>query len=213
MRFLGAAVVVCAACAPPSVDHGGRADAGLDAGLDDGAPFAVRVVAFAPGPGAGFGQEGMPDVVLGPPAPGASEREGSLDVVSLGRGGSIVVEVGRPIVDGDGVDLLVFENAFRYGDGAVWSEPGQVSISVDGEAYATFTCAPQEPAPNGCAGFGVVRADVDPTDPDAAGGDGFDLADLGVAEARFVRVVDVGEGPAAGTSTGFDLDAVAVVAR
>jgi hypothetical protein len=52
---------------------------------------------------------------------------------------------------------------------------------------------------------------LSPTDPAVAGGDGFDLATLGVARARFVRIRDSGANGYGGTTGGFDLDAVAVV--
>jgi hypothetical protein len=58
---------------------------------------------------------------------------------------------------------------------------------------------------------------IDPTDPAVAGGDAFDLADLGVASARYVRLDDrteefTGSGsPCNGDKAGFDLDAIAVV--
>jgi hypothetical protein len=45
----------------------------------------------------------------------------------------------------------------------------------------------------------------------AAGGDAFDLADIGLQRARFVRIRDSGENPYEGTAGGFDLDALAVV--
>ena len=51
---------------------------------------------------------------------------------------------------------------------------------------------------------------VDPTDPLVAGGDAFDLAEIGVAEARFVRITDSGYNALGygGETGGFDLDAV-----
>ena len=51
---------------------------------------------------------------------------------------------------------------------------------------------------------------IDPTDPDVAGGDAFDLADIGVDSARFVRITDSGFNVAGygGITGGFDLDAV-----
>jgi hypothetical protein len=49
-------------------------------------------------------------------------------------------------------------------------------------------------------------AAIDPTDPATAGGDPFDLADLGLAAARYVRVTD-----RPGDGAVFDLDAVSIV--
>lgn len=185
----------------------------LVAACDEGA-FAVEVVAFEPGPGAGFGQDGMPGIVLGPPA-GGSASKGSTNVVSLGQGGSIVLRLGRPLVDGEGPDLIVFENPFETPTGLLFAEPGVVAVGSDGEAFTAFPCAPAQPAPNGCAGYGPVFAgdnDVSATDPASAGGDAFDLADLGIDEARYVKIVDAGDSAAPPTA-GFDLDAVAVVER
>ena len=54
----------------------------------------------------------MPDIVLGPPV-GGGALAGSLDVVSLGFSGEIVLCFEpNAIVDGPGADFIVFENAF-----------------------------------------------------------------------------------------------------
>ncbi len=204
-----------------SVD-GGLADAGsLDAGaIDAGSvdagrsidPWADRVVRFAPGPGAGFGQDRFPGVVLGPPQ-GAGAGSGSLDVLSLGREGVIELElIDLLAVDGPGVDLLVFENPFGN-----FFETGVVAVSDDGVTWREFPCATDVDAGSpGCAGAHVVFANpalgISGTDPSVAGGDGFDLSLVGLTRARFVRVKDSGwnrfYGPPGG---GFDLDGVAVV--
>lgn len=177
--------------------------------LDTGGPepFADVVVSFTPGAGAGYGQEDLPDVVLGPPfaVPGG----GSLDVLSLGDGGEIVLEFNDiGLIDGPGVDLLVFENPFPG-----WTETGVVAASEDGVAWQEWPCDTESQA--GCAGVQSVNSNpgngIDPTDPALAGGDGFDLAALGLARARFVRVRDSGANSYEGSSGGFDLDAVAVV--
>jgi hypothetical protein len=185
---------------------------------DEQVPFAVEVISFNPGPGAGFGQDKMPDVVLGPPLPAASTSAGGLDVVSLGARGEIVLRLGLPVVDEDGVDLLVFENPFLVDteegpSTEPTAEPGEVSVSEDGETFVTFSCTPEAPSPNGCAGYAPVLAG-EPTDPLTAGGDAFDLADVGLSAASFVRIVDKGpdaDGGTAGISVGFDLDAIASV--
>jgi hypothetical protein len=177
-------------------------------------PYAVEVVSFLPGPGAGFGQDALPDVVLGPPQ-GGSPNQGSTHVLSLGQGGAIVLRLGQAAVDGDGPDLIVFENPFAVGGGsAVFGEPGEVAVSSDGSDFVAFPCAPAAPPPNGCAGYGLVHAgsenDIDATDPERAGGDSFDLAEVGLREARYVRITDRGSAAVA-PSAGFDLDAVAAV--
>ncbi len=188
-----------------AVDDDDTASAGPD-------PYADAVVTFEPGDGAGFGADAMPDVVLGPPA-GEGASAGSLDVVSLGDGGVIVLELAdMEVTDGPGVDLIVFENPFGG-----WIETGFVAVSADGETWHEFPCDPHDAAGGypGCAGVEPVYANpaagVDPTDPAAAGGDQYDLAELGLASARFVRVRDSGANTYGGTTGGFDLDAVAVV--
>jgi hypothetical protein len=192
----------------------------LLAGCGSGQPFAAAVSSFEPGEGAGFGQEGMPDVVLGPPS-GVASGQGSTDVLSLGRDGVIVLELGVAAVDGPGPDLIIFENPFIIAaTGAVFGEPGEVAVSADAADFKVFPCEAAEPAPNGCAGYGVVLAgpdtDLDPTDPDTAGGDAFDLAEIGMETARYVRISDRSAalgGSSVAPTAGFDLDAVAVVER
>lgn len=182
-------------------------------------PYASSVVSFEPGAGAGFGEDELPGVVLGPPA-GNGTGAGSLEVLSLGKGGSIVLGF-EPfaIVDHDGADFVVFENPF-WPDGdaaAVYAEPGEVSVSEDGERWLTFACDAAGDGSGhfqGCAGVTPTekydaRALV-PLEPAVTGGDAFDLAELGVGRARFVRIRDVA-GVGAAPSAGFDLDAVGIV--
>lgn len=187
-------------------------DGGGDGGVSSATPFADRVVSFTPGAGAGFGQGSLPDVVLGPPQ-GGGAGAGSLDVLSLGNGGEIVLELtDLALVDGPGVDLLVFENPF-----ASFTETGVVAVSDDGTTWHEFPCAASDRAGGfpGCAGVRPVYANpetgISATDPAVAGGDAFDLAALGVSRARFVRIRDSGANGYGGTSGGFDLDAIAVV--
>lgn len=195
---------------------------GSDADYAPGAPYAVSVVSFEAGEQAGHGQDRLPDVVLGPPR-GAGEAMGSTDVLSLGVDGVIVLELGVEVVDRDGPDLVVFENPFRVGGtGPLFAEPGHVGIGQDAESFVEWPCAPEEDGSPGCAGVSPVFAnadtnDIDPTDPAdlaAAGGDAFDLADVGVERARFVRIRDSGVDRGFGEPTGgFDLDAIAVISR
>lgn len=174
------------------------------------------VESFSPGKGAGYGQEDFPEVVFGHPI-GAGDKQGSLDVLSLGKGGEIVVGFGaNAIVDGDGVDFIVFENAFYVGGNVdkPFKELGEVSVSEDGQTWTAFPCDPDGPTLEGCAGWHPIYANdeyaISPFDPLVAGGDAFDLSEIGVARARFVRVRDVGK-IAAAPNAGFDLDALAIV--
>ena len=110
------------------------------------------------------------------------------------------------------MDLIVFENATTR-----FPETGVVSASEDGVNFREWPCAFGDAAGGypGCAGVWPVYAKpgngIDPTDPVTAGGDAFDLAVIGLARARFVRVRDSGANPYAGMNGGFDLDAVAIV--
>jgi hypothetical protein len=204
---------------------GGATEAGLrtsdgEAGLSPDR-FVTGVISFTPGPCAGFGEAEMPGVVEGPPG-GGGALKGSLDVVSLGVGGEIILSFApNAIVDGPGVDFIVFENPF-YIDGNPqdpYAEPGEVSVSADGTTWATYPCTATSYPYGQCAGWHPVYSSpangVSPFDPNTAGGDAYDLADVGLSRALFVRIRDKSDEvcPDAGgpTSDGFDLDAISIV--
>lgn len=171
--------------------------------------FAAEVIDFTAGSGQDFGQADLPDIVLGGPI-GGGESTGSFDVVSLGDGGSITLGFGDLlIVDGPGDDFIVFENAFAAQGGSVFAEPARVEVSEQGEDWVAFPC--DEATASGCAGISPVLAHPSQglevaLDPERAGGDAFDLAELGLSEVRYLRVVDL-----VGDDAVFDLDAVSVV--
>jgi len=217
MRLLWLILLVNAACAGPASRQTGMggdaqsADLSTDTGRKSD-PFADRVVSFTPGPGASFGHDKMPGVVLGAPQ-GGGVKAGGLDVVALGKGGAIVLAFDDiELLDGPGPDLLVFENPF-----STWLETGYVAASGDGLTWHEWPCAAEDAAGGfpGCAGVHPVLANpengLDATDPKVAGGDAFDLADLGMTHARFVRIRDSGLNPVDPPGGGFDLDAIAVV--
>lgn len=199
---------------------------------------------FSPAAPASYGRDLMPAVVLGFPSPSLITM-GSLDVVSLGPGGSLTLEfIDSVIVDGPGPDFIVFENAFFCSvpqgpddDYGVFAEPLIVEVS-DGETWRRFpysasALAQMEGA--GCTPRSLVEqltglAGITPTyggsairpddlfswDAEGAGGvsgwggDAFDLAEVGLTEARLIRLIDsdrpVGI-PGSGTE-GADVDAV-----
>jgi hypothetical protein len=202
--------------APDSVaPDGGVPDSGAppaDASTACTSRFATSVVSFAPGPAA----KGDTSLALGPPK-GAGDTQGSLDVVTLGNGGSITLAFDPSyIVDAPGPDFIVFENPFYVnGDPTmVFAELATVSVSDDGQSFTDFPCTAMAPPYGSCAGWHPVYANadsnqIDPTDPTAAGGDAFDLADLGLASAHFVRITDRVD--LTGTAGLFDLDAVSIV--
>jgi hypothetical protein len=212
-----------APAAEPSPDGG---DAGAtpekDAGPQafachgPGARFATHVVSHWFGPGQSTGQSQFPAPLLGPPKGGGADQ-GSTDVVSLGNGGWVVLEfAGNEIVDGPGPDFIVFENPFQIqGDPSnVFAELGTVAVSEDGVTWASFPCTAQQPPYGECSGWHVVYANadtnrIDPTDPAVAGGDAYDLAELGLGRARYVRVTDRAD--LGGMNGVYDLDAVSIV--
>lgn len=194
--------------------------AATDAGADNtNAVYLTKVVSFAPGACAGFGADEMPRVVLGPPE-GAGNAKGSLDVVSLGDGGTIVVSLEpNAIVDGPGIDFIVYENAFYPGGNPAnppYAEPGEVSVSDDGVSWKTFPCTATAPPWGACAGWHPVQPAATTACDPANGGDPFDLADVGVHQARFLRIVDKTQGQSCSATSGpntngFDLDAVGAI--
>lgn len=216
-------LLAASACADPSHDDG---QAPVEGTCDEGEgrrdPFADCVESFEPAEGVSFGHDAMPGIVLGPPIGGGIDVGGT-DVASLGCGGSITLAFDEPWpVDGPGVDFIVFENAFVSGS-ITFVEPARVLVSADGIEWHAFPCEPDGggTAPSGCAGLEPVLAmpGDDATLPEQAGGDAFDLADVGVDEARYVRIEDRTEEHhgsdtwCLGAAGGFDLDAVAVVER
>ncbi len=249
---IASATIAALACSSSSSSPSGPPDAGVDLGGDGGyldagaadgdkpmvdggyvAPdggvisadrFVTTVVSFTPGDCAGFGIPQMPGIVEGPPV-GAGDLAGSLDVVSLGYLGEIVVSFEpNAIVDGPGVDFIVFENAFYAGGdpNRVAADLGEISVSDDGTTWKTFPCDASKTSPpyGACGGWHPVYSapgnGISPIDPKTAGGDPYDLADVGLTHARFVRIRDAGShtcpaNPPKPNTIGFDLDAVAVV--
>lgn len=202
LRFAGTAAALLGAAAVASA----------------GDPWIDRVRAFEPGPSSGFGADRLPRIVLGPPE-GLGDRQGSVDVVSLGTAGRIVVAFDdNAVVDGDGDDLVIFENPF-FGGSLLFRELAFVEVSADGREWKQFPWSAD--TLEGLAGQAPVLANssngLDPLDP-LSGGDRFDLADVGLDYVRFVRLTDAGTvvpdaGNASfpGTKGGFDLDAAGAV--
>jgi hypothetical protein len=170
----------------------------------------------------------MPGIVEGPPV-GYGACNGSTNVLSLGNGGEIIVSFEpNSIIDGPGPDFIVFENPFYIecnpADGT-YAEPGEVSVSDDGVNWTSFPCTDTTNAPladggyQSCAGVHPVNSNptngISPLDPETAGGDPFDLADIGVKTARYVRIVDKVIEPCSDAGdtqkNGFDLDAIAII--
>ena len=159
----------------------------------------------------------------------------SVDVVSLGDGGSITLAFDFVIENGDGPDFAVFENSFSD----TYLEFAHVEVSTDGEHFVRFPSVSNIQTDEQTATY----ANSDPTlVHNLAGkyrqayGTPFDLQDLAdstgidLMEINFVRIVDVvgSIDPLYGTydsqghlindpyptdfeSGGFDLDGVGVI--
>jgi hypothetical protein len=173
---------------------------------------------------------GLETDALGPADADADLLE-TFPVVSLGDGGSATLTFPRPIADGPGHDLAVFENSFTDS----FLELAFVEVSSDGRHFARFPAVSLTPLAAQVGSF----AGIDPTDlHNLAGkhragfGTPFDLAEIrdpsvNTAAITHVRIVDVvgSIDPALGRtdsrgvlvndpyptpfpSSGFDLDAV-----
>ncbi len=170
--------------------------------------------------GAGSSEEYFPDNIFGAPSSEASEYvpETSADeILCFGLGGELVVGFKDYwIVDGDGADFVVFENAFvNSATDKVFCEPARVSIYNAGGFFVDFPF--DSLSLSGCAG-------ITPTYGKAKnllqmGGDEFDLKDLGVYKTDRIKITDISrmllENPAHpyydATISGFDLDAVIAI--
>jgi hypothetical protein len=123
--------------------------------------------------------------------------------------------------------------------GPPFAEPGQVSVSQDGISWVSFPCSMSSPPYYpGCAGVYPVLSNANNASsphasvltttpienlvgvsvfsfalPAGAGGDSFDLATVGLAWARYVRVEasPSATGPEGPDNARFDLDAVSAV--
>ena len=183
--------------------------------------YAAEVVDVTYGAYAGFGQGQFPQIVLGPPK-GIGTDAGGTDVLSLGRGGTITVGFGDTcVVDGPGVDLVVYENAFYEAGDPLnrFIETAIVEVSSDGIVFVPFPTSYDDALelgdPDRYTGYAGVEPVMPGDDQETNGGDRFDLADIGVDVARFVRITDTGGDPedpgdlmGAPPLAGFDLDAV-----
>lgn len=234
--ILGAIAVFITACSgstgtapPPPYNHG------------EGIPASSGAITrWAGGLGPGGYEPGTdPPITAGfddPAEAFGAATTASTDVVCLGRGGRITLDLETPIADGAGADLAVYENGIA-GDGTVFAELAFVEVSSDGSLWTRFRTTTQNTEPVG------AYAQIDPSlyrgfagvHP-AGTGTAFDLAELAdttevvggsvtLDSIRYVRITDVvGDGstladdgnpiydpyPTEGTA-GFDLDGVAVL--
>jgi hypothetical protein len=167
-------------------------------------PWADAVVSYAPG--AGVGNDFVtgapfsdPLVALGEPTrvtspdsfPGAvtlvNSPFRSTEVVSIGKGGSLVVRFDEPVLDHGanpfGVDLLIFGNAFFLGN--FFADPAATAVGVGGEGGLVEVSADG-------ANFFAVPGEADGLFPTNAYGDIVDplVSTPGSALSDFTRPVD-----------------------
>ncbi len=149
----------------------------------------------------------------------------SADIVCLGNGGSITMTFDTPIVNGTGSDFAVFENSFND----TFLELAYVEVSADGTNWYRFANDSQTSGP---VDSYAMDHPMDASNIDGLAGKyrqgygtPFDLANLGLPEISYVRILDIiGDGTYLDTSGdviydpypttgsgGFDLDAVGVL--
>lgn len=181
------------------------------------------------------GWQQINDTTLGVAEVGDSEdAEGPANnrVVSLGDGGEALLEFDPPIINREGFDFAVFENGFQVGL-SFFLELAFVEVSADGINFIRFENESLTDTIYQLGNFDFIE----PTNiKNLAGkhqapyGTLFDLSEVGLDTVRFVKIIDVvgSINPEFGTrdskgriindpfptpfpSSGFDLDAVAVV--
>ena len=154
------------------------------------------------------------------------------DVVSLGDGGSVVLTFDQPIINYSGYDFAVFENGFKVGL-SYYLELAHVEVSKDGINYFRFESESLTDTSYQTNNFSYTKPEEIRNlagKHQAPYGTLFDLEELNLDTVHYVRLIDVvgsvndsfgsrdSKGriindpfPSPFESSGFDLDAVAVV--
>ena len=233
ISVVAATLALLAACS-----DAGSGDSVTPAEHGDGVPLGSPLIASwatALGPG-GYLAGAEADSLTDPDRAIGAASGISTDVVVLGRGGHITLDLGRTIADGEGADIAVWENGIPGGD-LLFAELAFVEVSTDGTDFARFSTATTRDSsvdpfesirPADYAGFAGLHP--------AGTGTAFDLSQLiddpsvasgavDLSAIRYVRIIDiVGDGltfdgtgnaiydpyPTTGTA-GFDLDGVAIL--
>jgi hypothetical protein len=153
---------------------------------------------------------------------GPASASTSSHITELGDGGQITLSFAEPIVaQGAGPDFAVFGNAFESG----YNKLAYVDVSEDGTTWFREPNVSLTPNP-----IGTFGTNMDPTNISGLAGKyvagygvPFSLSAVGLAEANFVRLVDViGDGTSLDTSgdpiydptprsDGFNVSGVAVL--
>jgi len=163
-------------------------------------PWADKVVSFTKGSDQEFESGFYPDNVLGELNKNIIKNFVKCgfpvdEFLSLGSGGEIILQFeDNKIIDGTGTDFTIFGNAIPVSD-----EPGAeisrktaiVSVSQDGNNWYQFPYDISE-----LTGFCGVTPTLDPMspgDPSVSGGDSFDLSDVGLSWASYIKIKDSGD--------------------
>ena len=117
----------------------------------DAAVYASSVEALELGEGAGYNEDKLPDIVLGPPR-GGGMLKGSLDVLSLGSGGEIVLGFGD-----HGVYVALSRGLSFAPARLVKDDYGRLA-----GGWTTFGMYPRYMVGNKVVGFGDAGVFVDP---------------------------------------------------
>ncbi len=173
---------------------------------EEGVGFAIPERLIGPPSGAGSGAGSLEVCSLG--YGGIATLEFTDNVIVNEPGADFIV-FENPFYSG-GCD---WNGDWQHG---VWNETVVIEVSRDGIEWLRMPCdyiADNETCGiqpwmniNSFSGLGGVhpvyayvypdgslKDDIDPTDPDTAGGDSFDLADVGLDWCRFVRLIDTGK--------------------
>ena len=102
--------------------------------------------------------EGLVD--FGAPENALNQADGNPNIISLGDGGSAVLQFNHPIVNGQGYDFAVFENGFlkEPNSALAFLELAFVEVSTDGIEYVRFPAISEIPTNNQLDSFGFMDA-------------------------------------------------------
>ncbi len=140
------------------------------------------------------------------------------DILCLGFDGEIILSLNEGyIIDGLGTDFKVFENVFLNPiTKKFYIEPAVVSVSQNGIDFIEFPY--NSDTYEGCAGLMPTIGSKNPFDEDSLNGDKFDLANVGLKWAKYIKIKDITNTLKNNpnhpnydfTLSGFDLDAIAI---
>ncbi len=144
------------------------------------------------------------------------------EIVSLGRGGELTLTFNKDIINGEGPDFATFENGFSD----TFLELAWVEVSQDGVNFVRFpNYSLTESAVNGFGNVDATKIMGYCSKYRQGYGTPFDLDDVGLDYAKYVKIIDIiGDGTATDSdgniiydpyptsgSAGVDIDAVAVI--